>query len=84
MLDAKSGVIRSLFDKRSQRELIPAGQGVNRLEVHWERPNDMPAWNIGAIDHVEKMEAPVELKVVESGPVRCTPSSGPAAFSPAR
>jgi alpha-mannosidase len=69
-IDATTGRIASLLDKRTQRQLIRAGGSGNRLEIHWERFNDMSAWSFGPIDHVESLDSPVTLKVVETGPAR--------------
>jgi alpha-mannosidase len=71
VLDAQTGTIRSLFDKRAGREVVAPRKNVNRLEIHHERPNGMPAWDIGVIDHVDRLESPIALKIVERGPVRC-------------
>jgi alpha-mannosidase len=72
VLDPATGTIRSLFDKRLKREFVASGKSANRMEIHYERPNGMPAWDIGAIDRVEPQDCPVTLSVVERGPVRCT------------
>lgn len=72
VLDPVTGTIRSLFDKRLNREFIAAGKSANRMEIHYERPNNMPAWDTIAIERVEPQESAITLKVVERGPVRCT------------
>jgi len=40
------GLIVSLRDLRSGRELVPAGERANRLEVHPDLPNAFDAWDI--------------------------------------
>jgi alpha-mannosidase len=72
VLDPATGTIRSLFDKRLKREFVATGKSANRMEIHYERPSGMPAWDVGAIDRVEPQVSPVTLKIVERGPVRCT------------
>lgn len=71
-IDQTSGVVASIYDKRQQREMITPGGGGNRLEVHWEAPNGMSAWVIGKIKRVQCLEEPVQIKVIEQGPVRAS------------
>ncbi len=68
----KTGRIIGLVHKATGRETVAPTGSANRLELFWEKPSDMPAWDIGAIDHMEQLDSPVTLKVVESGPVRAT------------
>jgi alpha-mannosidase len=71
-LDATTGVVTSVFDKRSGRESVASGGNANRLEIHWEKPSGMPAWDIGPIAKVDRLDSPVTLQVIETGPLRCT------------
>jgi alpha-mannosidase len=65
--DANRGVVTSVFDKQANRESIAAGGSGNRLEVHWEEPNGMSAWTIGAIKKVEPLVSPVTVSVSDHG-----------------
>lgn len=69
VLDPEHAVISSVFDKKSGKEAILAGGSGNRLEVHWEADGGMSAWNIGPIQKVQPLTDPVEVEVVENGPV---------------
>jgi alpha-mannosidase len=69
VLDPTRGVITSVFDKESGKEAISQGGTGNRLEVHWEADDGMSAWNIGHILRVQPLTAPVDVQVLENGPV---------------
>ena len=72
VLDAGTGEVKSLLDKRSGHELVKHSGSANRMEIHWEEPSGMPAWDIGKIAKVDVLNSPVEIKIIEKGPVRCT------------
>ena len=40
------GEITSLLDKEADRELIPAGQCANELQLFEDRPDEYDAWNL--------------------------------------
>ncbi|WP_207344885.1 glycoside hydrolase family 38 C-terminal domain-containing protein [Arthrobacter sp. E3] len=42
----KDGVISSIVDVSANRELVPAGQGANLLQLHTDFPNMWDAWDI--------------------------------------
>ena len=42
---------------------------LNRLQILWEQPHPMSAWNIGDITRVDNLIAGAEVKVIEQGPV---------------
>jgi alpha-mannosidase len=42
---------------------------LNRLQIYWEQPHPMSAWNIGDITRVDSLITGAEVRVVESGPV---------------
>ncbi|MFH2068408.1 MAG: glycoside hydrolase family 38 C-terminal domain-containing protein [Candidatus Omnitrophota bacterium] len=80
-----SGVIRRLYDKKNEREVLSVGRSVgedrssywaetcgNLLQVLQEKPHGMSAWIIGNIARIENLLDLEEFKVVESGPVRTT------------
>ncbi|WP_026790117.1 alpha-mannosidase [Pleomorphomonas oryzae] len=66
------GRITSLFDKRSNRELIPAGEVANRIVAHQDIPVEFDAWNIDAHfeDKTWEVDHLVRAEVVETGPYR--------------
>ncbi len=69
-VDPATGNIRSLKDKRLNREFVAAGEQANRLWVYEDRPEDWDAWNIGYTGRswmLDKADA-VELESVS--PVR--------------
>ena len=68
----EEGAIRRLLDKRTAREVIPADQTGNRLQLFQDGPEGEAAWNVHAT--FEKREYAWDpgttLEVVEVGPVR--------------
>jgi alpha-mannosidase len=62
VVDPSRGVVTSIFDKQNNRECIADGGSGNRLEIHWEEPNGMSAWQIGKIAKVEPLVGPVKLQ----------------------
>ncbi len=68
----ENAAITSLVDKRSEREVIPAGKRANLLQVFEDKPLANSAWDIEYYFE-EKMwepEAPERVQVIEEGPVR--------------
>ena len=76
-----SGALDHLVDVATGRDLGGpwAGWGpeaktsagmLNRLQILWEQPHGMSAWNIGDITRIDNLITGAEVKVVESGPVR--------------
>ncbi|MHC4915465.1 MAG: alpha-mannosidase [Planctomycetota bacterium] len=70
-LDAR-GLLSSVFDKRSGRELLPRGERANVLQLFEDRPTGADAWNIdhGTLECAEEITALESARVVERGPVR--------------
>ncbi len=66
-IDKDSGWITTIFDKRSEREVLK-GEG-NRLQLFEDRPSAWDAWNIGLGKEYQTKFRKIEL--LESGPVRC-------------
>ncbi len=66
------GQITGLFDKRQQREVLPAGEAANRLQLFQDGPEREAAWNVHAtFDKREYAWDPgTEIEVLERGPVR--------------
>jgi alpha-mannosidase len=69
-LDAAGDVV-SVFDKIAGRELLSAPA---RLEFHYERPAQWPAWNMDWEDRVKPASGfvggPAKITIVENGPAR--------------
>ncbi len=75
-----SGAIDQLVDVENNRDIAGpwAGWGpeakinagmLNRLQVLWEQPHPMSAWNIGDITRVDHLIAGAQVRLVEQGPV---------------
>ncbi|HXX64673.1 MAG TPA: glycoside hydrolase family 38 C-terminal domain-containing protein [Bacteroidota bacterium] len=68
-IDTTSGWVRSIFDKRSGREILSAPG--NRLQILDDRPKEWDAWNVG-LTGVEFPSTFRSAEVIERGPVRTT------------
>jgi len=66
-VDADSGWIRSIFDKRQGREIL-SGYG-NELQLLEDKPSAWDAWNIG-LTGVKYPSRLRKIEVTERGPVR--------------
>ncbi len=66
-IDKDSGWIKSIFDKRYEREILN-GYG-NRLQLLEDKPREWDAWNIG-LTGVEFPSTFRKIEIVEKGPVR--------------
>jgi len=82
-VDARSGAITHLWDKEAKRDLAANAHNernagldttgpLNRLEVWWEQPHGMSAWQLGNISRIDRLVSGAEARLVESGPVRGT------------
>lgn len=69
---ARSGQIRSLFDKTALREVIAAGQTGNQLIAFEDRPMVWDAWDIDIYyeDRAEPLTDVTRFEVIERGPIR--------------
>jgi len=74
VVDAASGCIRSLYDKRTQFESIAASGCGNQLQTFHDAPKDYDAWNIdaGFDKEVTSLDKADSVELVEKGPVRAT------------
>jgi alpha-mannosidase len=67
----KNGDVSSIFDKRTNRDLLDAPI---RLAVSTDNPRQWPAWNMDFEDEQRPPRAfvggPAKIRIVESGPVR--------------
>src|SRR5207253_2863803 len=67
----KNGDVSSIFDKRTNRELLEAPV---RLAVSTDNPRQWPAWNMDFEDEQRPPRSfvggPAKIRIVENGPVR--------------
>lgn len=79
-VNSQSGALDQLVDHEAGRDVAGpwAGWGpeakvnagmLNRLQILWEQPHPMSAWNIGDITRIDNLLTGAEVRVVESGPV---------------
>jgi len=74
-VDAATGCITSLFDKKAAFETIATGGCGNELQAFKDTPKEYDAWNVdpGTFDAPPTLLHGVdEVKLVESGPLRAT------------
>ncbi|MBN2359243.1 MAG: alpha-mannosidase [Deltaproteobacteria bacterium] len=73
-VDPRSGCIRSLFDKRAQRESVAAGGCGNLLQAFVDLPRQWDAWNIDATfeDRRWDLLAAESVQPLERGPLRAS------------
>ncbi|HXW38976.1 MAG TPA: glycoside hydrolase family 38 C-terminal domain-containing protein, partial [Acidimicrobiales bacterium] len=66
------GLLASVFDLRTGRQVLKPGRRGNLLQLHPDYPNFFDAWDLDAWyrHRVEDLTAVDELEVTESGPVR--------------
>ena len=71
-VDPATGCITSLFDKAHKLEALGPGACGNLLQTFVDKPKAWDAWNIDADFEKQQWDLtqPVEVKLVESGPVR--------------
>ena len=66
------GQIKSIYDKKAQREVLKRGQCANVIMTYEDRPHNYDAWDVNNY-YVEKsweVDEVDEITVVEEGPVR--------------
>ncbi len=79
-LHPDSGAIDSLWDKECSRDVAESRAGwgperrvragyLNRLEVQYEQPHTMSAWNLGEITRVDHLIVGAGIRVLARGPV---------------
>ncbi len=65
------GDVASIFDKTAKKELLSAPI---KLEFHYERPQQWPAWNMDWEDRQKPalgcVEGPAKIRIIENGPAR--------------
>jgi alpha-mannosidase len=72
VIDAATGCITSLFDKRSNFETIASGGCGNQLQTFVDTPQRYDAWNIdpGTLDHMTPIDKADSVEMVENTPMR--------------
>jgi alpha-mannosidase len=69
-IDPATGALRSLLHLPTGREMLRRGEGGNVLQLLGDEPSQWDAWNIGYTGEEWGVEGPVEISVLERGPVR--------------
>jgi alpha-mannosidase len=71
---ASNGDIERIFDKRCNRDILPAGQIANQFQAYEDRPRTPDAWEIDIYydDRVWFAEAAHVVELLEDGPLRGT------------
>ncbi|HTD50695.1 MAG TPA: glycoside hydrolase family 38 C-terminal domain-containing protein, partial [Acidimicrobiia bacterium] len=62
-----AGLLRSIFDKDNDREVLASGAPANVFQLHDDRPRDFDAWNVDVdyLDHRIDLTDIVSIAVVE-------------------
>ena len=69
-IDPASGNLKSIFNKRSNREFVAPDEQANKLWVYEDRPEDWDAWNIGYTGRGWELNQADKVELVASGPVK--------------
>jgi len=69
-LEAGSGAIISIIDKSTGKEFVPKGTKSALLQMLYEAPHPMSAWEIGQIVETIALDTGATLEIVEKGPAR--------------
>jgi len=71
-VDAKTGCITSLYDKKTKFESIAKGACGNQLQTFKDTPSNYDAWNVdpGTLDHMTPIEKVDSVELIEKGPMR--------------
>ncbi len=70
VIDASSGNIASILDKRQNREFVAPGEQANKLWVYEDRPESWDAWNIGYTGRGWELNQADRVDLVSDGPVK--------------
>ncbi|MBC7287449.1 MAG: alpha-mannosidase [Armatimonadetes bacterium] len=68
VVDKTSGTIKSLTDKQLGRELVDIGGRLGLLQMLWEEPHSMSAWEIGRIRWTDDLSQAEQVAIEHSGP----------------
>ncbi|MGC8716374.1 MAG: alpha-mannosidase, partial [bacterium] len=69
-LETGSGAITSIIDKATGKEFVPKGSKSALLQMLYEAPHPMSAWEIGQIINTVDLDTGATLEVIEKGPSR--------------
>jgi alpha-mannosidase len=71
-VDAKTGCITSLYDKKVKFESLAKGACGNQLQTFSDTPKQYDAWNIdpGTYDHMTSIDKVDSVELIEKGPMR--------------
>jgi alpha-mannosidase len=69
-IDPVSGNFKSIFDKRLDREFVPAREQANKLWVYEDLPENWDAWNIGYTGRGWELNKADKVEEISSGPVK--------------
>ncbi len=69
-VDAGIGAITSIIDKSTGREILPEGGKAGLLQILYEAPHPMSAWEIGQIIRTVDLDKDATVEVMETGPAR--------------
>jgi len=72
VVDAKTGCITSLYNKKSSFETLASGACGNQLQTFKDTPKDYDAWNVdpGTFDHFTSIDTVDSVKLIEDTPLR--------------
>ena len=66
-IDPASGTLIGIYDKAAQREVILPGQKGGLLQLLFEEPGGMSAWNIGRIQKTVNLDSGASVEVITEG-----------------
>lgn len=69
-LDAGVGAITSIINKATGKEILPKDGKAGLLQILYEAPHPMSAWEIGQIVKTVDLDTGATLEIVEYGPAR--------------
>jgi alpha-mannosidase len=69
-LDAETGNISSIYEKKNNREIIEGGKEANVIELHENLPDFWDAWNIGYTGRSWTIDEVDSIELVEDNPIR--------------
>jgi alpha-mannosidase len=69
-VSAGIGAITSIIDKSTDKEILPKDGRAGLLQILYEAPHPMSAWEIGQIIRTVDLDKDATVEVVETGPAR--------------
>lgn len=71
-IDQASGTLTSIYDKSAQREVLVPGKKGDLLQLLFEEPGGMSAWNIGRIQKTVDLDFGASVEVISAGGTEAT------------